>query len=275
MTAPCVIKQGGADKAVTFWRQLQRAQRDQGKSISLQPQPAWPLHPCTATSWRLPETRRCTCVQINSTLILKSVHKNAEWIRSSCRTCSITRIFINVLCSALQQGTKCTQGKLCAFMDQNLGYVFSLSIQILQSKHPNILLAMHNLEVGVSALFATDITCTDHRKSCVAFYRGKKRTGKLIRVLCCFESQMLALFSEAQKVNIQDGPKPQHSTPNLNLPKVQRYEDPRFWFSDKAWPSCSVMCGSKYRFCSTSWMYQTCLEKAGNLPNKPHIKIFM
>lgn len=56
------------------------------------------------------------------------------------------------LSGALQQGAKCTQDKLCAFMDQNLGYVFSLSIQNLQSKHPNILLAIHNSEVGLSAL---------------------------------------------------------------------------------------------------------------------------
>lgn len=81
---------------------------------------------------------------------------------------SVRGTFINALSGALQLGAKCTQGKLRAFTDQNLGYVFSLSIQHLQSKHPNILLAMHNLEAGVSALFATDTTSIDHRESCVA-----------------------------------------------------------------------------------------------------------
>lgn len=109
-----------------------------------------------------------------------------------------------------------------------------------QTLHPTILLAIHNLDIGVSALFATDTTSTDHRESCVAFYREKKRTRKLIQLLHCFESQTLFLFSGVPKANIQEGPEAQHSAPNRNFPQVQGSEDLRFCFSSEVWPSVSL-----------------------------------
>lgn len=203
--------------------------------------------------------------------------QNGHDLGAEYSVCSVIGTFINALSGALQRGAKCTQGKLRAFTDQNLGYVFSLSIQHLQSKHPNVLLAMHNLEVGVSALFATDTTSTDHRESCVALYAGKKRTRKLIGVFHCFESQMLVLFSGAQKVNIQDMPKPQHSAPNPNFPKVQGYEDPSFWFSSEVWPSVSLkfrdvwikaVSGPSLGSIISAW------SKQGTSPSEPRAKIF-